>query len=335
MNQNTQIAADKKNNRNRVIALLLAISVSFSLLIPFPKWGDGLIVQPFSDFLHLFVGFIGTVIIINIFGKRSGRFIIHPPLAGALALALSLLFEVLQGLTGRSGTFIDLFISFWGILAAVFWLDAPIVNGKRKVKFMLISGVFFAIGLLVSIPPIIFGYETYKLRERLFPVILNTNSGLRALIFPIENSNLQVPDNPLCAVKIKSEADTWSGIDIPTGDKDWSGFEALSIYIENGSNEDLRLLLRIDDSGDVSESNLRFGQFIDLVAYEKKTIIVPISSMKDQVEDRVFNLKEIRRIIISSVKEQEAREFCVGEMRLVNDLKTSEITETVHQDLPV
>ncbi|HMO18272.1 MAG TPA: hypothetical protein PKA63_13270 [Oligoflexia bacterium] len=295
----------------------IAIIIAFGLLFPFPKWADPLISEPISNLLHLPIGFVGTIIILEFFGKNNDKFRIQPPVAGALALSLSLLFEVLQQATGRNGSFIDVFISFWGILAAVFWFDR---SPKLKIwhwKVFIPVFLSLVIGLIISIPPIFAGFKLYQERELMFPVLLAQNSSLAALTSPIENSDARLQNKGECIIEIKSTAGKWSGIELEAGDKDWSSYKILSVYLENFSTDGLLILLRIDDSGDSSESHSRFGKFIHLESFEKKNVLIPVSKIISEVKGRIFNINEVRRIVIASDKDQSERKYCVGEIRLI------------------
>lgn len=280
------------------------------LLIPFPDPLDKIIMEPLANFCHLPIGFFACYILhryLTICG-----IIIHPTFTAAFTLSLALTVEILQELVGRSASIQDLFITFWGVLAAIFLLEE---SSNRKMKYLL-SFLSLMLGLLVSIPPIFYAYALYKEREELYPILLAVNTNLDRLIKTTGEAYIKNSNDSQCVFEIESKSSEWSGIELPIGDKDWSIFSELRLSTKNTGENDIKLLIRIDDSGNASEVDLRFGKLFELKPNEKTDISIPIFKISDSVKGKAFDIHSIRRLIISMEGDEKVREICIGKILL-------------------
>jgi len=288
----------------------LALFILLILLIPFPDPFDKIIMEPLANLFHLPIGFFACYIL-HRYLTMSG-IIIHPTFTGAFTLSLALTVEILQELVGRSASIQDIFITFWGVLAAIFFLEDS-SNLKKKYLLSLLS---LALGLLVSITPIFYAYALYKEREEWYPILLAVDTNLDQLIRPTGEIYIKDPKEPQYVFEMESKSSEWSGIELPIGDKDWSAFSELRIRTKNTGKNDIILLIRIDDSGDASEVDLRFGKLFDLKANETIDISIPILEISDSVKGKAFNINSIRRIVISMKGDNKRRELCIGKINL-------------------
>ncbi len=300
---------------SRKLIALIATCLLFSLLFPFPVLIDELVDEPITNLLHFPIGFLGVYFLSIFFLKLSIP--LATPFIGALVLILACLIELLQELTGRSASFTDIHITFWGIITGIAYTELKIHKPTLRKRYLslLLSGL--TIGALITIPPIFIGYNLYKERETLYPVLLSPDSKLSNLVRPVEYTYLNRNPTLDCSVEVHTETGYWGGLELTAGNKDWSTFNELSISLTNNSEHELQILIRIDDSGDTTEVDSRYGEIFTLKANEKnKNILIPTTHIKNSVPRKNFNLEQIHRILLATDETQKNSTFCISRIEL-------------------
>lgn len=294
--------------------VLSSFIIIFSLLYPFPNIIDKLIDKPLTDLLHFPIGFFGVVIISMLANKKNIP--ISTPFIGSFILIFACLTEFIQEFSGRSASLTDIHITFWGILSGIAYSEIYLGNTILKMRYYLLLFFSFLIGMLVSVPPILFGFKLYNERENYYPVLLAPNTNLAKLLIPVEFTYLETSPDKDCTVKVHTHPDNWSGAELHTANKDWSIFENLEINLSNTSEAQIEILIRIDDSDDSSEVNLRFGKSFSINSNETKNIIIPIKEITESVKGKDFNLKSVNRILIVNNQKLENLTFCINKIEL-------------------
>jgi hypothetical protein len=292
----------------------LALVIIAGLLIPFPNFIDELIMEPLTNIFHLPIGFTG-VLLIHYFLNADGAKI-PSPFSGAFTLLCAGLIEILQEFVGRSASFEDIFITFWGILAGIATIELLSDKTEKKRPYFILLSISTLIGLLVSIPPIFSGYALYNMRESYYPVLLQASTGLPKLCIPVEYTQLSINPQPDCAIRISSIPDQWSGFELPVGYKNWEHFNSIEIEVSNLSDKETTFLVRIDDSEDSTEIDMRFQISFSLTQNEKKTFSILIEEIPPSVTGKKFNLQEIERLLLVMNESQIDRELCVSSISL-------------------
>lgn len=298
--------------------LFFGVFITFALLFPFPIIYDQLVDEPVSNLLHFPIGFLGVYLLSRIVIKDStgNRVFIPSSFLGVFMLLLACTVEFLQEITGRSASFEDIHITFWGILCGIAFVELYAYKSEHKIIHRILFGVSILIGGLVSIVPIFLGYALFEEREQHYPVLLQPQTKLPRLLVPVEFTALEPNPNENCSVKVYTKRDQWGGFELPVGDKDWSSYNTLKITLKNESTDTLDLLVRIDDSGDSLEKDLRFGNTWHIEPETVQEIKIPVDEIKSSVAGKDFNLQEVHRIVLASNQEGRDSIFCIFRIEL-------------------
>ncbi len=294
---------------------LLAALVFGGMFVPMP--GESRTLPALADLAHAPIFGLFTLMILH--GLRSRR--PASPLrlglvAWALAVALGVAIEIVQGLTGRSASWHDVLADAAGAGAFLIWESAPRA-ASRAVRI----GLYSAAAILVAVPsapPLLV----------LADVAMQAHDGPRLASFesPLELSRWEFPDSRHSRSTSHATDGTWSlRVDLARGHypgatlewpvRDWTGYHDLEFdtYLDSGARLDL--VVKIEDSHDDGRYQDRFHRMVSLTPGPNHTRIA-LAEVERAPEGRLLDLRRIRRLQFFTVGLSGPRTFFFDGIRL-------------------
>jgi len=229
----------------------------------------------FFDWLHVPVF---AIVVIGIFHSLGGwRANVNKAiLAFVAALVLAVLSEAAQIPTSRDASWADIFSDVLG--AAIGLFAIPTATGRVRLK--VISRAIAFILLVVSCLPIISVSVAYVERDRLFPVIYNSD-------WPSHEKFMSLRG---------------MAIDFRNLYPDWRDFNVISIDIEVTSELPFELIVRVHDRAHLRGSQPHSDRFNQRFVIESgRTVIeIPLADIEAAPEKRQLDLSQIDGLVIFS-----------------------------------
>lgn len=294
---------------------LLAALILAGMFVPMP--GQRRELGALSDLAHAPIfGYFTLMILRGLRSRRPGS----PPRPGlvawALAVALGVAIEILQGLTGRSASWHDVLADASGAGAFLTWEAVPRA-ASRAVRIGLYS-LAATLVAVPSAPPLLVLTDAVKqVRDR--PMLASFES-------PSELSRWEFQDSRHSRSASHAIEGSWSlRLDMGRGDypgatlewpvHDWTGYDDLEFdtYLESGPALDL--VVKIEDSHNDGRYQDRFHRLVSLMPGPNHTRIA-LSEVERPLGGRLIDLSRIRRLQFFTVDPSGPRTLYFDGIRL-------------------
>ena len=116
------------------------------------------------------------------------------------------------------------------------------------------------------------------------------------------------------SLRIVSGQGDWAGVNYSGGDKDWTGFRALSLQVFN-PRDPFTVYVRVDDDGDCRRLVDRFERGFEVVQGWNRIRILT-SVIERGPKERLLNLRAIRRVAIFTGAGQPQRHWFLDDLHL-------------------
>ena len=313
---------------HRLWVYLVAIVVLLGAVVFSPSGGGYLWLRTLHDFAHGPI--FGAVAIITLMGCRNLAWCAHRPVgsqylfAFILAVTLGALSELAQIVSNRDPTWTDLAMDVLG--AATFLLvfaafDQKIISNKKGAKRLLALAAIVALAVLVS--PLISTALAYTTKSRAFPIIVDFSRdvGAEFLTTRLVSTRIETLPEPLSgiterAMYIQFQPGRWQGIDMREAPRNWLGFRALVLDVANPTEEELKIVLRIDDRGYNGPYHDRYNGRFDISPRSRSILRIPLTEIESAPQGRSFNLSNITRVLLFRQHESKASAMYLVGMRL-------------------
>lgn len=315
--------------RRIAIAIGLLGCVAIGLVFPFPMegrlWGE------LFDLAHAPVFCVTLLLIVGLcdppaIGLSNRHRILLPMtmvrVAGVAAglIAAGAVAEILQGLVGRSASFADIAANGVGLIAGICWVfgcrsQSPAVGRKCSLATV-------ALLLAVSVSPLLDAWDCL-LQIRSFPMLASFE---RSREFRNWNSHSAVltqstewaTDGDHCA-KLKLSSGNYPGMLMTWFERDWSNYSHLHLDLNNPSDIDLQIVLKLHDhqhviNGFADED--RFHEVISVPARKVVSLQIPLAEVKNSPTNRQMDLDQMWTIDLFAIHLQESAVLLVDGLRL-------------------
>ncbi len=265
------------------------------MIVPMP--GGRRELAALSDLAHAPIfGFLALLILRRLRSGRTGSPLRSSLVAWALAVALGVAIEILQGLTGRSASWHDVLADASGAGAFLTWKSTPRA-ASRGVRIGLYSAAAVVI-TLPSVPPLLL----------LTDVAIQVRDGPRLASFesPLELSRWEFQISRPSRSRSHATEGRWSlRVDMGRGGypgatlewpaRDWKSYDELQFdtYLESGA--ELDLVVKIEDSHYDGRYGDRFHRTVSLMPGPNRTRIA-LSEVERAPDGRRLDLGRIRRL---------------------------------------
>ncbi|MEJ7638627.1 MAG: VanZ family protein [Singulisphaera sp.] len=294
---------------------LLAALVFGGMFVPMPGgWRE---IGALSDLAHAPIfGFLTLIILRGLRSRRPGSSLRSSLVAWAMAVALGVAIEILQGLTGRSASWHDVLADASGGGAFLIWASTPRA-ASRGVRIGLYSAAVILIAV-PSTPPLLL----------LTDVAMQVRDGPRLASFegPLELSRWEFQDSRHSRSTSHATEGRWSlRLDMGRGDfpgatlewpvRDWTGYHDLQFdtYLEPGSGLDL--VVKIEDAYYDGRYGDRYLRTVPLTPGPNRTRIA-LSEVERVPDGRRLDLGRIRRLQFFTVGPSGPRTLFFDGIRL-------------------
>lgn len=246
------------------------------------------------DSSHMLLFFAVTIFIKGSFSQVTA---LHASLS---ALAIAILIEFLQPLTGRSAEFHDFIFDCIGIGLAWILLQWQQEDTYRRSAMTVGVSLLLGIVFLVSIIPPTAAYMAYRNN---LPVLSDFSQPWYKYLW---TSGLNGSDQLTCRVHDKVDqpssfvcSTTQEGlntIQFTPGIMNWTPYAELLLDVDNpGVPFDLHV--RVDDTGPCSEYACRFNHVVRLAAGENK-VLIPLKNDSFADPQENINMAAIVRVVL-------------------------------------
>ena len=239
-------------------------------------------------------------------GRRSWRI----AAAVLLALVIAVGSEIAQGFVGRSASLGDVFFDTIGIaFATIVLVFGP--RWKRRGR-LLAAGAGVLVVLVLLTPGWKGMVATAQYRE-VFPDLAMFSRSISLGRWQVQGNATLYLDTEAETLTVAVGKGIYSGVSCYPGEADWSAYSegALNLVIENPSEEEFQLGIRIDDDSPLaSRYEHRFnGQ--KQIAPGRNELRLPLSRIADGPIDRKLDLSRIKRLALFTGREEAERVFVV------------------------
>jgi hypothetical protein len=312
----------------RELRLALLIAALLTAVVFSPSGGDWLWSRRLHDFAHAPI--FGSISLFSLLLLRSrSRLRVSSQYLSAFLAALTLggLSELAQALTRRDPSWGDLGMDALGTVTflSIYAAFDTRLSGNRQ-RWAMSFAVLSAALVLFSLGGTAWDYIS---RARAFPVIVDfsrdigadfwTTRQVRARVEALPERFSQLDER---ALRVEFLPGRWQGLDLREPPRDWRGYDSLMLDVVNPTQDELKIVLRIDDLGyngpDIDRYNGRF----ELPAFTRASIRIPLSEIESAPKGRRFNLSNITRILLFRRHDSPAREMYVVGLRLVDERQT-------------
>ena len=296
-------------------ALLAAACAAILAVLVFVDLpGDLIFLEVLQNWGHApAAGLIALVTLYLLSGRGAGAGESHWPrareyvLAGAIAIALGIAVEVVQGFIGRDAEVEDAVQDTLGVVATLSvhaWLFRARLALRPGARVTLIAAALIA--MIWATAPVAECAAAYWHRARLFPVLADFRSPrdlyfIRVVAPPVERQihPAGVPglgDEPTLRVPYGDHP--WPGVVIDEPQPDWSAFHNLAVDVSNPNASDLAMLLTVHDRAYIGGKEDRYDRRFIIPANQRLVLKTSLTDVLHGPRGRVLNLREIGRMAI-------------------------------------
>ncbi len=308
---------------SRRYGIYAALLFVFLFLFPFPSGGNKFLWKHVFDAGHFAMFFLLCVGIYLWLRQQAtpAKEIIRSLFFSTLVAAS---IEIIQPLTGRSASFVDLLNGFLGALTASYLLA---VFERVGLRYTIPRALL--LGILVQAVVLIPSYQAWRaleIRDQHFPQLGYFDKPQSLSVWRSMNSkNNPTPaktrlvllpgEHPSPALWVSSFQDTWSGVYYDGGAQDWSAYRFLVFETFNPQDEALEISLRVDDTEDCQKYANRFNRTIR-IAPGHDVQRLDLDDIRRGPESRELNLREIRFLYVFRNKDAKSTQFALNDVRL-------------------
>ncbi len=294
--------------------------------LPFKaRWASAL-----TDFAHVPTFAMLTLVILALLrqtlSRHGGSFARDCALAIALALAVGVLIEVVQGAIGRDASTADVLRDALGALLATGWLvffraGSHATRWSRPVRVAgLLTGVLCSAAALA---PLGVAAAAYLERNRNFPVLADFASPLGAYFLNYDKDGLEVePERlprklagdaaPVHCIHVRiANGSKWWGLFLTEPLPDWRGYDRLLLDIANPTDAPLVLSLRIRDRRQLRASKSGYSTRLTVAPRSRQATTVPLDRFTTATGTGLVDARNVGLVLLSRNKRNRADEFYV------------------------
>jgi hypothetical protein len=314
--------------RSRVLASLAFIGLLLAAVVFAPAGDDVLWVRTLHNFAH--VPIFGAVALAALYALRS-----IPALASrapiqqyALAIAVAAFLggatELAQIPSGRDASWMDLGNDLLG--AAAFLALYAAFDRSAAPRNAAARALRFAAGALVlayAASPLASAAIAYSHRADGFPAIADFTRGIGEGFISTRFTSIDVEPLPppwdsasQRALRIDFHPGSWPGIEFTEPPPNWQGYRTLQVEVINPTSAELGFTVRIDDRQHNGHEADRFNRRFDVAPATRTTFSIPLQDIESAPRDRLFDLTQVRRIIVFRSKTSSAERMYLVGMRL-------------------
>lgn len=305
--------------------LVLVMLVLLGQLPVKARWASAL-----TDFAHVPTFAMLTLVILALLrqtlSRRGGSFARDGALAIALALALGVLIEVVQGAIGRDASTADVLRDALGAFLAIgllvfFRAGSHATREARAVRVVgLLTAVFCAVAALAPLGVVA---AAYLERNRNFPVLADFASPLGAYFLNYDRDELEVePERlprklaggaaPVHCVHVRiANGSKWWGLFLTEPLPDWRGYDRLVLDIANPTDAPLVLNLRVRDRRQFRASKAGYSTRLTVAPRSRETTTVLLDRFTTASGTRLVDARNVGLVLLSRNRRNRADEFYV------------------------
>jgi hypothetical protein len=224
-------------------------------------------------------------------------------------LGLGAVIEYLQSLTGRPASAFDMASNAAGAAIGIGLLGLHEGAGRRRplaglTRWVLVCAAIA--GLVFATWRPLEAARSYLDRAQRFPVIAAfdgprdlyfvTTQGLAADVVHLPERWAGAPGEQ--TLRVRYDAHRHPAVQITEPSRDWGGFSAIVLDVTNPADVDLRLVLRILDADHDWSHEDRFNQVLTVPATTRRTIRIPLETVRLAPQDRPMDLSRIANVMI-------------------------------------
>ncbi len=283
----------------------------------------------FHDFGHVLAfGFV-TVLLwygVPFRGRQSlGRRMGGVAAVVLAAIALGVLVEILQWVTGGNGDVDDAIRDAAGTLAAALLILALTTTrwGPSRVVLSLAS----AIVVLTAAYPALAAFSDESVARAQFPVLASFERQIELSRFDLrraEHVELSSTEDDrgvtVPAMRLDLPVGRYPGFALRYFPRDWRGYAALSLLMVNRAPTPLTVGIRIDDARHNNERTDRYDGSFTLVPGPNR-IEIPLSAVVSAPRGRLLDIAQIRTVRIFAGSLTEPRQVLIGPIALLPSSK--------------
>lgn len=290
----------------RVVALTGLVFALLLLLLPDFRPPAGLWSVAIWNLLHLPVFFAITLMLAVLFppGILQAKRVLFAVLGGVI---IALMSELVQSMTGRSGSVRDLILDGLGIVLAAVWLHMKGRWSKLGWGFYLFSA---GVILLAFLWPTVEVEMALRRHQQRLPDIGAFSHPDRLLLWKsLGNVELDSREGG-AGLKVTIGKGAYGGVAYRPGMQDWSSFNELILKIEN-EGDPFVLGVRMDDD------ETQFGKRRSWYSTEVRVargigeIQIPLAPLRDGQLDAAIDLSRFTRLVLFTMNESSRREFVI------------------------
>ena len=246
-------------------------------------------------------------------------------LAVAVAVALGGGVEIVQGLIGGDASLLDVWRDLLGatIAACICWLMMR-TGTTLNWRLILLPGGLAALTSALALLPVAQCALAYRHRDSNFPVLADFHSRSDTYLLRATEPafrRVKVAAGPGkradIALLVPYSTATWPGVVFEEPVPDWRAFESLAIDIYNPGDEPQSIVVGIHDALYNGTAADRFTAHYELGAHTRKTILIPMSAIRNAPHGRTFDLQRVGRLAIAHEPKQPSGNFILYKVWLM------------------
>ena len=227
--------------------------------------------------------------------------------AVAVAVGLGAAVELVQGQIGGDASLLDVWRDLLGATTAasicgLVMRTGATVNWRR----ILIPAALAALTSVLALLPVAQCALAYRHRDSNFPVLADFRSSsdtylMRATEPPFRRIRIAEGrgNRVTTALLVPYSTATWPGVVFEEPVPDWRAFESLAIDIYNPGNEPQSIVVGVHDVTYNGTAADRFTAHYELGAHTRRTILIPMSAIRDAPHGRTLDLRRIGRLAVT------------------------------------
>lgn len=305
---------------SRLIALTTTAVVTAVVFVAPAPGADLRSAIAFHDFGHVLAFGLVTVLLwygVPFRGRRMGR------VAAAVlaAIALGVLVEILQWVTGGNGDVDDVIRDAAGTLAAALLILSITTTrwGPSRVLLLIAS----AMVVLTAAYPALSAFSDESVARAQFPVLARFERQIELSRFDLgrvehvelsstqDDRGMTVP-----AMRVDLPVGRYPGFALRHFPRDWRGYTALSLLIVNRAATPLTVGIRIDDARHNNERTDRYDGSFTLVPGPNR-IEIPLSAVVSAPRGRLLDIAQVGTVRIFAGSLTEPRQLLIGPIALL------------------
>ena len=312
----------------RPLLLILTTAIIFIAFMRLP--GNSLLWLELQDTGHTLVFILLTVVALRLMqgaitdnpGKKRVQYLV----AGLVCLAAGITVELVQLLSGRNFTLIDIVRDLGGIVVAIglFAVFDPQMKPvwTRHHSGLRIGTFTLACCLLaISLYPLASLAFAFRERQMAFPVIIDLQSNWSGSFLQFNHAILSEQPNscqsgsgePLASLTYKPAP--YPGISIMDPYPDWRGYGYLVFTIYTASPGPFILHLRIHDQWHIQDYSDSYTRKLE-ISNGVNQVRIPLDEIRQGPPKRELDMSGIRKVMLFARKVSRQIHFCVGVIRL-------------------